>query len=253
MAVMLLASTAFTQDLTSKKGETMLPEEGDYSLGFDADPFLNYVGNFLNQAGNNSPGADFTNSNLAITGKMFKDAQTAYRGRVRIGFGSASSTVLTDTSSTSTPAYIEDKTTTSYNAIVLGGGLEKRRGDTRVQGFYGAEALITLSGGKDSFEFGIPVSASNPNARITENKSGSSLGVTARGFAGVEIFVFPKTSVGFEFGWGLGFASTGSGETMTEFWDGDSVETITTETGTTSSFGIDTDNSGGALVINFHF
>ena len=41
-------SSAWGQDLTSKKGETMLPEEGDYAVGFDADPFLEYVGNFLN-------------------------------------------------------------------------------------------------------------------------------------------------------------------------------------------------------------
>ena len=38
------------QDLPPKGGETMLPEEGDYGLGFDADPFLNYVENFLNDA-----------------------------------------------------------------------------------------------------------------------------------------------------------------------------------------------------------
>ena len=66
--------SAQAQDLTSKKGETMLPEEGDYAIGFDADPFLDYVGNFLN-SGATSPDADFVpGTNLAIVGKMFKDA-----------------------------------------------------------------------------------------------------------------------------------------------------------------------------------
>ncbi|MEJ6680882.1 MAG: hypothetical protein QNL21_02200, partial [Flavobacteriales bacterium] len=59
----------------SKKGESMLPEAGDYAIGFDAAPFLNYVGNFLN-SGATSPTADFmTGYDAAITGKYFKDAQ----------------------------------------------------------------------------------------------------------------------------------------------------------------------------------
>ena len=32
-------SSAFAQDLTSKKGEPILPEAGDWSIGIDAAPF----------------------------------------------------------------------------------------------------------------------------------------------------------------------------------------------------------------------
>ena len=262
IAAVMTCGLTFAQDLTSKKGETILPEEGDYSLGFDASPFLNYVGNFLN-SGATSPTADFTNTNLAITGKMFKDANTAYRGKVRLGFGSANAVTLTDTNSTGfgNPVYIEDKVTTSYRAITLGGGLEKRRGNTRIQGLYGGEALITLGGGKTTYEYGVPLSDNNPLVgRVLEDKAGSTFGLTLRGFAGVEVFVFPKVSVGFEYGWGLGFTSTGRGEMQTESWalassgaSAPSLVTTTSETGNSSSFGIDTDNTGGALTINFHF
>jgi hypothetical protein len=262
IAAVMTCGLTFAQDLTSKKGETMLPEEGDYSLGFDAAPFLNYVGNFLN-SGATSPTADWTNNNLAITGKMFKDANTAYRGSLRLGFGSATAVTLTDTNSSGfgAPVYLEDEMKSSYNAITLGGGLEKRRGNTRIQGIYGGEALINLGGGKTTYTWAEALSDQNPLVgRTTESKAGSTFGLTIRGFAGVEVFVFPKVSVGFEYGWGLGFSSTGTGETTTESWTlpdanatAPSLVTTTTQTDRSSSFGIDTVNSGGALKINFHF
>ena len=39
-----LVTSAFAQDLTSKRGEPILPEAGDYMIGIDANPFLNYIG-----------------------------------------------------------------------------------------------------------------------------------------------------------------------------------------------------------------
>jgi hypothetical protein len=263
IAGVMTCSLTFAQDLTSKKGETMLPEEGDFSLGFDAAPFLNYVGNFLN-AGAVAPSADWTNTDLAITGKMFADANTAYRAKVRIGFGSQTNITLTDTNTSSfgAPVYIEDDTTTSYNAITIGCGIEKRRGNTRVQGIYGGEAMLNLGGGKTTFGYGQALGDNYDllAPRPTEDKLGSTLGVTIRGFAGIEVFVFPKVSIGFEYGWGLGFTSTGTGERTTESWDlveanapSQSLITSTTQTKRSSEFGFDTDNSGGALTINFHF
>ncbi len=262
IAAVMTTSLTFAQDLTSKKGETMLPEEGDYSLGFDADPFLNYVGNFLN-SGATSPTADWTNTNFAITGKRFMDANTAYRGKVRLGFGAASVVTLTDTNSTGfgDPVYLEDETKAAYNAITIGGGLEKRRGNTRVQGIYGGELLVTLGGGKTTNTYGEALSDNNPLVgRVMEVKNGSTFGLGVRGFAGVEVFVFPKVSIGFEYGWGFGFSSTGRGTSTTESWTlasstatANSLVTTVTETGSSSAFGIDTDNTGGALTINFHF
>ena len=68
-------SNAFAQDLTSKKGEPFLPEAGDYMIGIDATPFLNYVGNFFGKtAANAAPTFNFMNGNKMILGKYFKDA-----------------------------------------------------------------------------------------------------------------------------------------------------------------------------------
>ncbi len=262
----LFVYQAEAQDLTSKKGETILPEEGDYALGFDANPFLNYVGNFLNQSGNTAPDADFVSgSNLSIVGKMFKDAQTAYRGRVRLGFGNTSRTfqVMDDAN---TDEYVEDKITTSYTSISLGGGLEKRRGNTRVQGLYGGEALVNLNSFSRTAEFGNEMANGGAtsvtdftsgttnfvNNRTTSTSTGMGIGVTVRGFAGIEIFVFPKTSIAFEYGWGVGFNTQGGGETENESWNSTEATTNTTTGPKASSFGIDTDNGSGRLTILFH-
>ena len=55
VASLFLATATFAQDgLTSKKGEAYLPEAGDWALGFDANPFLNYAGNMFNGSLNNT-------------------------------------------------------------------------------------------------------------------------------------------------------------------------------------------------------
>src|SRR5687768_8971920 len=86
MSLALIITGAFAQEttgLTSKKGEAILPEAKDWAISFDAVPFLNYVGNLFSGAtgSNTSPGASWVNpGTMTITGKMFKDEKTAYRG-----------------------------------------------------------------------------------------------------------------------------------------------------------------------------
>jgi len=241
--------------LTNAKGEVMLPETGDWALGFDAAPLLNYMGNMFNGNTGNTMNASWDNQNMAITGKSFKDANTAYRASIRIAMASSSSTTLTDTSSTAEPSYIEDVASASANAMVFGGGMELRRGHGKVQGYYGGEALITLGGSGTSNTYGLDISDTNPFSRNVSTKTGGMFGFTLRGFVGVEYFIMPKISIGAEYGWGLGFASIGEGTSTSEYWDmtDSKVVTTTTTTGGSSAFGIDTDNSGGAIRLLFHF
>lgn len=242
------AMTVSAQDLTSKKGETMLPEAGDWAISFDATPFLNYAGQLFSNAGATSPTAGYTNGYpWAIKGKMFKDEKTAYRAGLRIGFGSTKWTadVATPQASTATapeypnlPAMGEDEYKASYNSVVLTGGLEMRRGKTRLQGYYGGELIFGMGGTKNAYTYANALSAGDPatldpnvtvanstdwfastgtanigtdpygNAsRTTESKS-SSMMFGLRGFIGVEYFILPKISIGVEYGWGLGFGST---------------------------------------------
>ena len=101
------------------------------------------------------------------------------------------------------------------------------------------------------------VSGSNSaaNSRTTEIKNGSTFTLQLRGFAGVEIFVFPKVSIAMEFGWGPTLSSTGDGESTQESWDAanSTVLTQTSPVAGGSRFVIDTDNAAGNITALFHF
>ena len=291
LATVFAATSTFAQDLTSKKGEPFLPEAGDWAITWDAKPVLDYFGMLLSNGGATSPVMNSSNGMpFAIRGKMFKDEKTAYRASLRLGFGSdtwtaniAQQGVTTPPTYPTAPAMVEDELKSGSTNIVLGGGLEMRRGKTRLQGFYGGELLIGSWGTKDSYTYGntLDNTNNNPNAnstdwsaatgynniianpngypvteRITEVKN-STLGIGIRGFIGAEYFIFPKISVGAEYGWGLGFMSSKFSQTS-EGNDGTNGGTTTIES-KSSGFAIDADiNNGmfggtGNLLLTLHF
>lgn len=252
-------TNAFAQDLTSKKGEPYLPEAGDWAIAVDATPFLNYAGNFFGKTANNTaPTWNFFTTAQTITGKYFVDAQTAYRGSVRIGFNSTTernnvedrlkaASAGTVTGFPTSGAQVENTWKRSNTVIGLAAGIEKRKGKTRLQGYYGGEVGIFLSTQKDKFTYGNALAATttpslNVNvdaddaftgsnnlsttvnipgmtgsgARATVIKQGTTFGFGVRGFIGAEYFLVPKISLGGEFGWGLGLSTTGKGSTNWE-------------------------------------
>lgn len=286
------SSGSGSSGLMSKKGEMILPEAGDWAISFDATPFLNYFGRFLSNAGATSPTAGFLNpASQTIVGKYYVDAQTAYRGVVRIGFNSNTMTHMTmqDVTVAQNPPYstVTDQLKVSNHFIGLGAGMEKRKGKTRLQGYYGAELMFWLAASGDStMTYGNPYDATNfpspnsynwatgvegamgPGGRTISDKPGSMFGVSVQGFIGFEYFFMPKISVGAEYTWGINFWSQGQGTTKTEvvYTDvnsGNPVDaTISNKTGKSSHFGVDTgvnsmfgnSNSGAAnLNIIFHF
>ncbi|MFN5345818.1 MAG: hypothetical protein ACK5B3_01225, partial [Bacteroidota bacterium] len=231
------------QDMNSKKGTPILPESGDWSIGIGANSSLNYFGNLLNgNADNSAMSFDWTNGNEnVITGKMMKDANTAYRAKVRLGFGSTTSdnqSVDLDGDGAADIDSVEIKNGGSN--INLGAGIQMYRGKGRVRGFYGAEANIGLGSAKETW---------TATDLSVEAKAGSTFNLGIRGFIGVEYFFAPKMSLSGEFGWGLGLSSTGASETTVTF----AGTTTTTTGGKSSSFGLDTDNAGAAINLNFYF
>lgn len=302
VAVILGTTTTFAQDLTSKKGENYLPEAGDWAISVDATPFLNYAGNFIGGNGTNSaPGVGYTNGYpWSIKGKMFADETTAYRAGVRIAFGSMNySNLIGDAADTvaanypTLPGMVTDEYKSSYNNVVLTGGLEMRRGNSRLQGFYGGELMFGMGGTKDTYTYGNAINTSiNANmvdgsssyatswnggsnftmdafgndSRYTEVKS-SSLMFGLRGFIGAEYFIFPKIALGFEYGWGFGFMSTKTSMTHeSRGYDNAATPALHTSSFTddnkTSGFALDSDIQGvttglvggsGSINLTFHF
>ena len=256
--ILCLISNSYAQDagLTSKKGESILPVEKDWGIAIDANPFLNYVGNlFGKSASNSAPTWNYLTTNQTITGRYFIDAQTVIRATLRIGFSSATtgSMAINRMNAALSPTangypnaapMVENTLKRSGNTIGLAGGIEKRKGKTRLQGYYGGEFGFYLSGGKDKYTYGNKLAVNIPSvvagssqsvtvnagddlgtgnvvvaasviqggvgsARITERKNGTVFSLGLRGFIGAEYFIFPKMSIGGEFGWGLNFSTTG--------------------------------------------
>lgn len=268
VAALFAGSFAFAQGATTSvknsKGVEYLPQAGDWALQFDAAPILNYIGNAFSTGGTTSPNAASTFGNNVFVGKKFISATEAYRAKLGISFIRTGREVTTYNANRT-----EYVTTTNTNTttVVLGFGKEWRRGHNRLQGFYGGEGLLQIGSftPTTNFEYSMDLKQavdSGFEAVGTPRNNGvsktSSFGIGVRGFIGVEYFVFPKISIGGEFGWGIGFM-TSSGETESQVYDGTDVTTTTSKAPKNSGITIDNDNGGsifgGSAAINvaFHF
>lgn len=242
-----ISCSVYAQDLTSKHGEPILPQAKDWSIGLDATRLIKEAS------------FNFVSTTQAITGKYFKDATTAYRFAVRVGVNNWTTKSMVPDRVAATNSIIaypaptvmkENTWRRNATAVGLTIGIEKRRGVSRLQGIYGAEAGFYLASVTDKFSYGNALNAgSSPQmavdpqndamsspifgrannidtlpaiqgvqgpARVTERKNGIAFSFGARVFMGAEYFVLPKMSIGGEFGWGFGFSTTGRTETKLE-------------------------------------
>lgn len=305
VALILGATTTFAQDLTSRKGENYLPEAGDWAIGIDAVPLLNYIGNIFGKTADNMHAGTIWNAknpNIVIQGKYFKTDKMAYRGGIRLGFGGEKETQMVSdrqvTPPTTNPwpdnqAEVENTFKSGYTAIGLTAGLEMRKGNTRLQGFYGAEIGFLIQSGSEKYTYGNALTGSTAsypvvvtmaddfgtgnlgtsvdgqgnlvNTRTLSDKSGVDFSLGLRAFIGAEYFIIPKLSIGGELGWGLALNMSGK-STLTEetvgLRDGATdatVETIVTEGTKYTSFGLDNSTVNplfgpvGRLTLTFHF
>jgi hypothetical protein len=196
---------AYAQDLTSKKGEPMLPEAEDWAIGVDATPFLNYMGNFFGKSSNNTylaSGWQNYGANQTIVAKKFTDAQNAYRVTFRLGFHNTSykNQVLQPQSTSSTTVYfptqattVDDKASTSNSFIGIGVGMEKRKGKTRLQGFYGADVFIWYSSSKEKFKYANALT--QPPAASTDPQVNSNSGAYVTDWNSVNSSAFGTSNI----------------------------------------------------------
>ena len=209
-AAVFAFSFANAQDLKSKKGENYLPEANDWAISFNATGVFNYVGNAFNGTiGNTAPTVANVTAN-SFVGKKFIDAKSAYRVIANLGFGSNDINGGGDIDSDGIidGDYDNDGAVdfASYKAstfnLNVGLGKEWRRGSTRLQGFYGADALIGFSSAKWT-------ETNNAGGNSTFN-AGTSINLGVTGFIGAEYFLFPKISIGAQYNYGLQIASNGA-------------------------------------------
>lgn len=186
LATVFAFGVVSAQDLVSSKGENYLPQEGDWSIGFNAGNALKFIGNAFNGNTNNEfadsafgknqtafalPG--FKNG-LSFTGKVFTSDTEATRYTANFVFNYSKT---------------KDQDAETKYGLAVGYGKEWRKGTTRLQGYYGADVLAGFgSAVKDSFNFA----------------------VGAQGFVGAEYFIFPKVALGAQYSYPVGIVYTSS-------------------------------------------
>lgn len=281
-------SATFAQSVEGKQ-KIYLPEKGDWAIGFDMKPILNYVGNIFNGNTNNS--VDFIggepisnnlsgwNNNVApdasIMGKYMLDNNWALRANVGLLFGSNStrSYVQDDKNSVLDPlneAKLVDSQKNRKNGMSLMFGTEYRKGTKRIQGVFGAGVLIGFQSISNIYNYANQITSINqrpstslsaPSAvvsgyRVTKQKGASDVFYGVTGSAGVEWFVAPKVALGAEVNLSLYGISGGKQYSQSEGWNSvkQEVETrydLTSPGNTAFRFG--TENIGGSLYMSFYF
>lgn len=262
---------ASTVDMQSKRGVDILPQAGDYGLGVNATPFLNYLGNSFNNSTGNSTAFSFLSSEQMIFGKYFLENDLAIRGSLRFATNSfTDNNYVNDDGSTSSEVFVQDSRTTRNHFYGISGGIEKRRGEGRLQGYYGAELMLGWSQNSVNHSYGNEMTGSNPtpttttdyssgassaqNTRLLSQTSGSMYMIHARGFVGVEYFFAPRISIGGEFGWGPGFEFGNDGVSTVETVNIENERNeISRDVAQGGSFMMDTDNLAGSIRLMFHF
>ncbi len=275
--IIFSGSFAFAQDLTSTKGESILPEVNDWAISFDASPVFSAIGGMFGSKSSNNSNLNWLSKDQTFVGKKFIDKKKAYRLILKFGFiyETDKNIVTKDNGAPvnfpTPPEKVEDKRKKSASNIMIGFGKEFRKGTTRLQGYYGADALIWLGTSKTTYSYGnefnstynlLPTSTnfdsvtssgyySSPvGIRLLENKSGLVFGIGVRGFVGAEYFFLPKISLGLEYGWGIGFQTTGVGGTTEQKIDGTPtvVGSVYNSTPGSSKFGFDNDMNNGSIL-----
>ena len=276
----------------NKKGNEILPKAGDIGLGFNTIPVLDMILSSLNRAtpfiGAGNVVQYSSSSNNQIVGKYFLDAKTAVRARFGINTLSGSMTnqvqdaVAMHAASLGTQddvvaaslLRVDDKLTFTKNNWMISVGIEKRRGYRRLQGFYGVEIGVGNTGSKEKITYGNDFSdvhqvqytsnfntaqtaTQNPTpfgrvSRTLETNHRGGIRVGARGFIGVEYFIFAKISIAAEYGWGYSVTTRRAAKSTREIYNNgqNGPEVFTEEVEVDSkevTKGFSVDNNNGSV------
>ena len=185
LLVFLFCSISYSQNLTTKKGENILPQQGDWSIGMSAQPFGNFIFNlFADESNHRDDKMPSFGDDLYFYMKRFVRDDKAIRYTIGANFD----------------------TSTETWSMGLGYGVENRKGNTRLQGMWGYNASIGI-GEKFNKEDWLSI----PTI-IYED--GYNMSVSASMFIGCEYFIAAKVALGAEYHYGATMHIT---DNQTEF------------------------------------
>ena len=157
---LLISSTIFSQEIINKNGFPILPQKGDWSIGTDAGSMISYVGNIF--SGDYNPvDISFHQGTFIYVKRMIED-NVANRYKMGAFFNSISEEL----------------------EFGIGYGYEKRKGKTRLQGFYGYEGFVGMN-------------------YIDEDEEKDFItSISTSIFIGCEYFIASKVAIGAEYTYG---------------------------------------------------
>jgi hypothetical protein len=256
--------------LRSKKGIPVLPQKGDWAIGADALPYLEYVGNIFNNTQGNSLNLD----DQTLYGRYFISDNTAIRASLHIdGENHLNQVYVADDAAHVADPLSNAKTTDTYKYIYSYHSLElayqKFRGYGRLRGFYGANVGFGFSRERYKYTYGNPISVANPTPhigygsytngkRVLEIDNGNTKSIMVGVLAGVEYYFAPKICIGGEISLSLSSSWNSQGDGKYERLNGsiveESKEAITPKGRDNTIFATNSpSNYRGSLYLMFHF
>lgn len=282
---LLLAASVAVLSLSAQETEKKqyLPEEGDWSIGFDAKPILNFVGNALNGSTDNSldafggePTLTDNGPTVSIMGKYMLTDNFAVKANLGLLFDNDkeayyiqddAATILDPLSNSK----VADYKSTKKSGVSLMAGVEYRVGKKRIQGVFGGGVLVGVKSNVVKYSYGNKMTAINQHPTTAGNFSDVWAGdyrtlkqfsqtpnfyAGLVGTAGVEFFVAPKVALGAEVSVVAAYDVNKQTYTYSEGYN-PSTEIIERKTDLvsprTGSFNLETKNFGGSLYLAFYF
>jgi hypothetical protein len=278
LSIILISVAAFAQQdsiLRSKKGVPILPQKGDWAIGADALPYLEYLGNIFNNTSDNT----LDLGSQTLYGRYFVADNAAIRFLVGIRKGSARSSfyVKDDAAVFADPlsrAQTTDYEVSKVSEINLDLGYQKFRGYGRLRGFYGAHLGIEMTRYSASYNYGNPMTIANSapttvydwdngytnsqSTRTLESDYGITYALNLGLIAGVEYYFLPKICIGGEITLSVAHSWKTQGNSKYQHLNGSVIEEyeIADSPKGRVGTGIYTSrpaNYGGSLYLMFHF
>ena len=279
----LLAASVAVLSLSAQETEKKqyLPEEGDWSIGFDAKPILNFVGNVFNGATNNElesfggePSLTDNGPTVSLMGKYMLTDNFAVKANlgVLVDSDKEASYIQDDAATILDPLSnnkVADYKSTRNRGLSLMAGVEYRVGKKRIQGVFGGGVLLGVNSKVVKYSYGNQMTAINQQPTVADGSvwadnyriikeftQAPNFYAGLVGTAGVEFFVAPKVAVGAEVSLVAAYKINQQRYTYSEGYN-PSTEVIERKTDLvspmTGSFNLETKNLGGSLYLSFYF
>lgn len=274
IAILVVSVSSIFAQTTSKHGEEILPKKGSFGVMADLTPIVRPLVVLNHNESLYSKGLFNNGKTLGL--KYFVKDDLALRFKFRFNNVSTTFKALVDDDLESgnvlEPIKLDESLKVKeYNYTFLL-GVEKRRGEGRLQGVFGGETGVLFGNGmKMNYTYMNEITDQNLNptttdfsdktninnitssGRIKTQNNGYNFSYILRGFVGMEYYFLPKMSLGVEFAWGMDLSSQKDGIYTEEFWDATNSTVNTKDYITRGSTSVGFDNTEAVINFNFYF